>query len=101
MRLHATKNDVAENVRSQIIKLLNSRLADCVDLQSQTKQAHWNVKGANFIALHNLFDEISEAVRDYSDTIAERAVQLGGTAQGTARAVAATSSLAEYPLTIS
>jgi len=101
MRLHATKNDLAENVRSKVIELLNSRLADCIDLQTQTKQAHWNVKGANFIALHKLFDEISEAVEDYSDTIAERAVQLGGTARGTARAAAAKSSLAEYPLKIS
>ena len=66
-------------------RALNSRLADCLDLQTQTKQAHWNVRGANFIALHKLFDEINESVEGFSDSIAERAVQLGGTARGTAR----------------
>ena len=101
MRLHSTKNDLAETVRSQAIELLNSRLADCIDLQTQTKQAHWNARGANFIALHKLFDEINESVEGFSDTIAERAVQLGGTARGTARQVAVKSSLAEYPLKIS
>jgi len=101
MRLHSTKNDLAETVRSKAIELLNNRLADCLDLQSQTKQAHWNVRGASFIALHKLFDEVSESVEEYSDLIAERAVQLGGIARGTARVVAAKSSLAEYPLEIS
>src|SRR5262249_46229588 len=70
---------------------------DCIDLQTQTKQAHWNVKGPNFIALHELFDKINEDVEDYVDEIAERAVQLGGVAEGTARMVARRSALAEYP----
>src|SRR5262249_53157362 len=78
-------------------ELLNARLADCIDLQTQTKQAHWNVKGPNFIALHELFDTVNEAVEGYVDDIAERAVQLGGVAEGTARVVARRSSLAEYP----
>ena len=73
------------------------RLADCIDLQTQIKQAHWNVKGPNFIALHELFDEINEEVEDYVDEIAERAAQLGGVAEGTARIVAKRSSLSEYP----
>ncbi|MFL5342445.1 MAG: DNA starvation/stationary phase protection protein Dps [Gemmataceae bacterium] len=98
-RLHSTRNDLPEKVRSNVVALLNSRLADCIDLQTQTKQAHWNVKGSNFIALHKLFDEIHEDVACYSDTIAERVVQLGGTAAGTARVVATRSSLAEYPPT--
>ena len=80
-----------------MVELLNARLADCIDLQTQTKQAHWNVKGPNFIALHELFDKVNEAVEDYVDDIAERAVQLGGVAEGTARMVAKRSSLAEYP----
>ena len=95
-----TKNDLPQDVRSKAVALLNNRLADCIDLQTQTKQAHWNVKGPHFIALHKLFDEINEDVEDYVDTIAERAVQLGGTVEGTARAVAARSTLSEYPLTI-
>jgi starvation-inducible DNA-binding protein len=92
-----TKNDLSEAIRTQVVKLLNGRLADAIDLQTQTKQAHWNVKGPNFIALHELFDKINEEVEDYVDEIAERAVQLGGVAEGTARMVANRSSLSEYP----
>jgi starvation-inducible DNA-binding protein len=95
-----TKNDLSEEVRIKAVKLLNERLADCIDLQTQTKQAHWNVKGPNFIALHELFDQINAAVEDYVDEIAERAVQLGGVAEGTARMVARRSSLAEYPAAV-
>lgn len=93
-----TKNDLPEGARIKLVELLNARLADCVDLQTQTKQAHWNVKGSNFIALHELFDKINEEVEDYVDDIAERAVQLGGVAEGTARVAAQRSSLVEYPL---
>ena len=92
-----TKNDLSEEIRAKVVELLNARLADCIDLQTQTKQAHWNVKGPHFIALHELFDEINEEVEDYVDLIAERAVQLGGAAQGTARMAVKASSLAEYP----
>jgi len=92
-----TKNDIPEATRVKVVELLNARLADCIDLQTQTKQAHWNVKGPNFIALHELFDQINEDVEDYVDDIAERAVQLGGVAEGTARMAAKRSSLAEYP----
>jgi starvation-inducible DNA-binding protein len=93
-----TKNALSESVRSKAIELLNARLADATDLQTQTKQAHWNVKGPNFIALHELFDKINEDVEDYVDDLAERAVQLGGVAEGTARMAAKRSSLSEYPV---
>src|SRR6516225_3456605 len=92
-----TKNDLAEDTRAKAIELLNARLADCKDLQTQVKQAHWNVKGPNFISLHLLFDKINDDVEEYVDDIAERAVQLGGVAEGTARMVAKRTSLAEYP----
>ena len=92
-----TKNDLPEHVRGKVIELLNAHLADAIDLQTQTKQAHWNVKGPNFIALHELFDKVNEEVEDYVDDLAERAVQLGGVAEGTARAVAKRSTLSEYP----
>jgi starvation-inducible DNA-binding protein len=94
--MYPTKNDLSEAVRSKVVELLNARLADAIDLQTQCKQAHWNVKGPNFIALHKLFDEINEDVEEYVDLIAERAVQLGGTAEGTARTVAKRSTLGEY-----
>jgi starvation-inducible DNA-binding protein len=92
-----TKNDLSETIRSKAIELLNARLADAIDLQTQTKQAHWNVKGPTFIALHELFDKVNEDVEDYVDEIAERVVQLGGVAEGTARMAAKRSSLNEYP----
>jgi starvation-inducible DNA-binding protein len=94
-----TKNDLSEATRVKVIELLNARLADAIDLQTQSKQAHWNVKGPSFIALHELFDKVNEDVEDYVDDIAERAVQLGGVAEGTARMVAKRSSLSEYPAT--
>ena len=80
--------------------LMNQRLADAIDLQMQMKQAHWNVKGPSFIALHELFDKVSEAVEGYVDTIAERIVQLGGIAEGTVRMSGARTRLQEYPLNI-
>jgi len=82
------------------LKILNQRLADIIDLQTQLKQAHWNVKGPHFIGLHELFDKIAEDVESYVDMIAERVVQMGGIAKGTARVTAARSRLQEYPLDI-
>jgi starvation-inducible DNA-binding protein len=99
-QLHATRNDLPENDRFEAVGLLNQRLADCIDLQTQCKQAHWNVKGASFIALHKLFDEINEDIEEYVDLLAERIVQLGGVAEGTAGVVAARSTLSAYPLAI-
>jgi starvation-inducible DNA-binding protein len=99
-RLFPTKNDIPESARSGLVALLNRRLADAIDLQTQTKAAHWNVKGPGFIALHKLFDEINESVEEYVDLIAERAVQLGGVAEGTLRVAAKRSELKEYPLAI-
>jgi starvation-inducible DNA-binding protein len=99
-RLSPTKNDLPEAARREAVGLLNQRLADCIDLQTQCKQAHWNVKGPSFIALHKLFDDINEDVEEYVDLLAERAVQLGGVAEGTVGIVAARSTLAGYPLTL-
>jgi starvation-inducible DNA-binding protein len=99
-RLFSTKNDIPGPARGQLIALLNRRLADCIDLQTQTKMAHWNVKGPSFIALHELFDKINGSVAEYVDLIAERAVQMGGVAEGTARIVAQRSELDEYPKNI-
>jgi starvation-inducible DNA-binding protein len=99
--MYPTKNDLSETVRTKLVQLLNARLADAIDLQTQMKQAHWNVKGPSFIALHELFDKINEDVEDYVDLIAERVVQLGDIALGTARSVAQRSQQKEYPLTIS
>jgi starvation-inducible DNA-binding protein len=99
--LYPTRNDLPEPTRAQVVGLLNQRLADAIDLQTQCKQAHWNVKGPSFIALHKLFDEINQAVEEYVDLIAERVVQLGGIAEGTVGIVSKRTTLEGYPLTIS
>src|SRR5713101_6459899 len=98
--MYETENDIPQPRRAQLNALMNQRLADAVDLQLQMKQAHWNVKGPHFIGLHELFDQIDEAVESYVDLIAERIVQLGGIAEGTVRVAAGRSRLEEYPLVI-
>jgi len=97
--MYKTMNDLSPSIRERMIELLNARLADAIDLRTQLKVAHWNVKGPEFIALHKLFDEIVDDADEYVDLIAERAVQLGGIADGTARQVAERSSLDEYGAT--
>ncbi len=96
--MYRTKNDLPEKMRTTIAHLLNARLADLIDLQLQAKQAHWNVKGPHFIALHELFDKVTDGARAYVDLVAERIVQLGGVAEGTLQAVAKASQLNVYPL---
>jgi starvation-inducible DNA-binding protein len=96
--MHKTRNDLPEPVRVKLCTLLNERLADGIDLMMQAKQAHWNVKGPSFIALHELFDKVVDNVGEHVDDLAERVMQLGGTAEGTVRVAAKRSSLSEYPL---
>src|SRR4051795_2509682 len=100
-QLFPTKNELSPGTRTQVCDLLNQRLADCIDLQTQCKQAHWNVKGPTFIALHKLFDKVDESVEEYVDLLAERVVQLGGVAEGTLRIVAGRSTLPDYVPTLS
>jgi starvation-inducible DNA-binding protein len=95
--MHKTKIDIAEPVREKLVEILNARLADAIDLKFQAKQAHWNVKGMNFMALHGLFDQIATEADIHIDDIAERITTLGGTALGTVRIAATKSTLAEYP----
>jgi starvation-inducible DNA-binding protein len=94
----STRNDLGVEVHEKATTLLNQHLADATDLYSQTKQAHWNVKGMQFFQLHELFDTLADSVEDYVDLIAERATSLGGAACGTVRLSAAASRLPEYPL---
>jgi starvation-inducible DNA-binding protein len=95
--MHNTKIDIAKGKREKLIAILNQSLADASDLKSQAKQAHWNVKGPNFIALHELFDQVATELETHIDDIAERITTLGGTAMGTVRLAAQNSSLSEYP----
>ncbi len=98
--MHPTKNDLPQKVRSKAGSVLADRLADATDLMLQTKQAHWNVKGPNFIALHELFDKVNDSAEEWVDLIAERIVQLGGQAEGTLQATAARTSMTPYPISI-
>src|SRR3989475_12719561 len=100
MKLHETKNDLREKVRRAMIDLLNPQLADVLDLGLQAKQAHWNVKGPHFIGLHELFDKVAEELEEFTDDIAERAVELGGIAQGTIQVVSKRSRHTVYPLNL-
>lgn len=97
MKQHATKLDLPEAIRRKAVGLLNERLAGALDLHLQVKQAHWNVKGPNFIALHELFDKVGKELEEFADEIAERAVALGGVALGTVQVVAKETRLPEYP----
>ena len=99
--MNSTKNDLPDPIRKRIAAILNARLADAIDLQLQAKQAHWNVKGPQFIALHELFDQVASGAAVSVDLLAERAVQLGAVAEGTVQIVAERSSLKPYPIEIS
>jgi starvation-inducible DNA-binding protein len=99
-RTLATAVDLPAATRAEMIMLLNQALADTSDLYSQTKQAHWNLKGVHFYPMHLLFDELAERREDEADELAERATQLGGYATGTVRMAAASSRLPEIPTDI-
>src|SRR6516225_6197010 len=96
-----TRNDLPANVRVEVTELLNARLADAIDLGTQAKYAHWNVKGPSFIALHELFDKVAESIEDQVDTVAERVTALGGRALGTLASVARRTTLKPYPEEVS
>lgn len=98
--MYRTKNTLSENIRAKSIALLNEHLAAAIDLHGQAKQAHWNVRGDNFIAIHELFDRVATELIGFYDEIAERTGALGGTAEGTVQTAAKKSFLKPYPLGI-
>lgn len=97
---HATRIDLPSNTKTTVIALLNENLAATIDLSLATKQAHWNLKGIQFIAIHEMLDTFRAELDVHTDTIAERAVQLGGTALGTVQTVSKASKLKPYPTDI-
>ena len=98
--MHSTKNDLPELKRIPLVLLLNQALAELIDLQLQAKQAHWNVKGPNFIALHELFDTVTADAAVFADSVAERIAALGGQAEGSINVVGRRTTLPAYPVEI-
>lgn len=98
--MHKTHNDLSQSTRKTIIDLLSPLLADLAEAYLQAKQAHWNVKGPNFIALHELFEKVADELDEHVDEVAERIVQLGGTAEGSSRLIVKRTKLPNYPLSI-
>ncbi len=96
--MYASRLDIPEHTRKGCIALLQERLSDCLDLEAQMKQAHWNVKGPDFIQLHQLFDKVHAIIEDFADTIAERITSLGGVADGRVKTTAGKTHLYEYSL---
>ena len=97
MKLHNSRNDLESNTKAMVSALLNARLADAIDLALSTKQAHWNLRGRQFIAVHEMLDGLRTEIDTHADTLAERVVQLGGTALGSAHIVVQASKLQAYP----
>ena len=98
--MYRIANTLPEQIRSRSVDLLNRHLAAAIDLHAQAKQAHWNVRGPTFIAIHELLDKVADAVEEYSDKIAERAGTLGGTAEGTVQTATERSFLEPYQLEV-
>lgn len=97
MLLHKTKIDLSLNIRKKSVKLLQKALSSSIDLSLHAKQAHWNVKGMSFIALHELFDKIHEKVGSISDMIAERITAFAADADGTLKSISDETLLNSYP----
>jgi starvation-inducible DNA-binding protein len=88
MNFHPTRNNLPSNTKTTICSLLNARVADAIDLALITKQAHWNLRGATFVAVHEMLDRFRASIDGHVDTLAERVVQLGGIALGSSQIVA-------------
>ena len=99
-RLHKTNNDTKNNAKAVSMEVLQARMADGIDLALVTKQAHWNLKGPQFIGIHLMLDGFRDEIDEWVDMMAERITQLGGTARGTVQEVNRETKLKPYPTDI-
>lgn len=99
-RSRSTRIDLADSIRKKVIKILNENLVDAIHTGIQSKQAHWNVRGAQFLQLHELFDTLYANASGWSDLIAERVAQLGGVAEANLESIARRTRLNSYSMDI-
>ncbi len=95
-RMYETRIALSAETKAKVVEVMQERLAEALDMYSQAKFAHWNVKGDNFYQLHLVFDSVADHVFPQIDAIAERLTQLGGVANGTVRQAAMVSKIPEY-----
>jgi starvation-inducible DNA-binding protein len=96
--MYPSRIDLSVDIRRELIELLQARLSDSLDLEAQTKQAHWNVRGTDFFQLHELFDRVHDSVEELVDLLAERLTTLGGIADGRIQTTGSSSKLPVYPI---
>ena len=97
-RMYPNRVALSDDIKKQVVQVMQERLAEATDMHSQAKFAHWNVKGDNFYQLHLVFDHVAKVIGKQVDPIAERLTQLGGVANGTIRQAACVSRIPEYPV---
>lgn len=68
------------------MKTLNQILNDELSLYLKTWNYHWNVEGAQFAALHALFEQQYSGLQPLIDELAERIRALGGRAETSVQA---------------
>ena len=91
------KTDLKRSATAKSVAFLHPVLASATDLLLSTKEAHWNVRGPNFMSIHLFFDKLYEEVGVYVDDLAERTIEMGGHARGTLKVAAKMSTLPDYP----
>ena len=99
-RMYSNRVSLSSDIKKKVVTILQVRLAEAADMHSQSKFAHWNVKGDNFYQLHLMFDQVAKVIGKQFDPIAERLTQLGGVANGTVRQASFVSTLPEYPVEV-
>lgn len=96
----ATLNELPAPTRSEVTGMLSRLLVETLDVALCARHAHWNVRGPDFLLLHDLMDHIGTELDDQADRLAKRIRALGGTVRGTAHTIATESSFKPYPVEV-
>jgi len=92
-----TALDMATENRKKLAAILNQTLADMSDLKSHAKQAHWNLRGENFVSYHKLADKVADEADAAADSVAERCAQIGGYVYGLLSHAAKNTTVPAFP----